>query len=291
MPVLNLTLLSQYRSQTFLTAPGIQLTSVDQAVEFVDQRGFVFFWPIKGVELPSLWAAVAGERPVPDEHDDPGHITWDWKDSLLGKKRWYYGRVIKHRNAMISLQLLPYFYALTANYGEPEEDYLIQYEQGQLRPEAKWVYEALLHEGPLDTLALRKAAHLSSPGSDSRFNRALDDLQSEFRILPIGIAPVGAWRYAFIYECTHRHYPDLFEHVTSLNVTEAAARLEIATNYFHSVGAARLVDVSRLFKWSAPHTQTALFALVEKGVLFTTSHPQNRDEWFAVSDLMVPARS
>src|SRR5450759_1570616 len=121
MPVLNLTLLSQYRSQTFLTAPGLQLTSVDQAVEFVDQRGFVFFWPIKGVELPSLWAAVAGERPVPDEHNDPGHITWDWKDSLLGKKRWYYGRVIKHRNAMISLQLLPFFYALSSIIESPKK--------------------------------------------------------------------------------------------------------------------------------------------------------------------------
>jgi len=102
---------------------------------------------------------------------------------------------------------------------------------------------------------------------------------------------VGAWHYAFIYECTHRHYPDLFEHVTSLNVTEAVARLEIATNYFRSVGAARLVDVSRLFKWSAPHTQTALFALVENGMLFTTSHPQNKDEWFAVSDVVEPVRS
>jgi hypothetical protein len=183
---------------------------------------------------------------------------------------------------MASFQLLPYFYALTPNYGEPNEDYLIQYEQGQLRPEAKWVFEALLNEGPLDTLALRKAAHLSNPGSDSRFNRALDDLQTDFRILPIGIAPVGAWRYAFIYECTHRHYPDLFERVTNLNLTEAAARQEIAAHYFRSVGAARLIDVSRLFNWRTPDTQKALSALCDRGLLIATSHPQEKSDWLAI---------
>jgi len=26
---------------------------------------FVYFWPIKGVELTSLWAAAAGDRPWP----------------------------------------------------------------------------------------------------------------------------------------------------------------------------------------------------------------------------------
>ena len=55
--------------------------------------------------MPSLWVAVAGDRPVPDEHDDPGHVTWGWKDGLLGKRRWYYGRVLRKRNTFISLDI------------------------------------------------------------------------------------------------------------------------------------------------------------------------------------------
>ncbi len=133
-------------------------TTVDEAVEFVNRRGFIFFWPVKNVELPSLWAAVAGDRPVADEHDDPGHITWDWKDRMLGKKRWYYARILRRRNTFISMAALPYFYALSPNYGEPETDYLDQYEAGLMTAEARAVFEALLHEGPLDTLALRRAA-------------------------------------------------------------------------------------------------------------------------------------
>ena len=50
---------------------------------------------------------------------------------------------------------------------------------------------------------------MTSKASDSPFNRALEVLQADFKILPVGIAEAGAWKYAFIYECVHRHYPDL----------------------------------------------------------------------------------
>ena len=158
--------LQAYRAQTFRTAPGLRLQSADEAVAFVNQRGFVYFWPIKDVLLPSLWTATAGDRPVADAHDAPGHVTWGWKDSLLGTRRWYYAKVLRKRATMISLELAPYFYALSENYGSPEEDYLTIYEQGRLTLEAKLVYEALLDHGPLDTIALRKAARLSSRESD-----------------------------------------------------------------------------------------------------------------------------
>ncbi len=285
--MLSLDLLRSYRAQTFRMAPGLRLATVEEAANFVNERGFVLFWPNKGIELPSLWAAVAGDRPVGDNHDDPGHITWGWKDDSLGLKRWYYGRVIKHRNAMLSLDVLPYFYALSPNYGEPEEDYQFQYEQGQLRPEAKWVFEALLHEGPMDTISLRKAAHLTNPGSDGRFNRALDDLQMEFKIMPIGIAPVGAWRYAFIYECTHRHHPDLFSQVTTLEISESAARQKIAHLFFRSVGAARLTDVAHLFNWRPPEAQKALDFLIQTHSITPNAHPQYpKEEWFCVPEVV-----
>lgn len=287
MSSLSLDDLKAHRAQTFRTAPGMRLKSVEEAVEFVNQRGFVFFWPIKGVEFPSLWAGVAGDRPVPDEHDDPGHITWDWKDSSLGLKRWYYGRVIKHRNAMISLDMLPYFYALSPNYGEPEDDYLIEYDQGLLRPESKWVFEALLHEGPMDTISLRKASRLSSRESDGRFNRALDDLQMNFRIIPIGIAPVGAWRYAFIYQCTHRHFPDVFERVLQLNLSEPQARQKIAATYLQSVGAARTTDLQKIFGWTPTQAAQSTQAAIQTGEILESVHIENLPgEWIVLKDLV-----
>ena len=133
MPVLPLDRLHAYRATTYQSGPERTIRQPEQAVEFVRRRGFVFFWPIQGVELPSLWVAVAGDRPVADAHDDPGHVTWGWKDSLLGKRVWYYAKVLRKRATLIDLNIAPYFYALSENYGSPEEDYLIQYQEGRMK--------------------------------------------------------------------------------------------------------------------------------------------------------------
>ena len=114
--------LRAYRAQTFRTAPGRRLTRKEQAIEFVNERGFCFFWPIKDILLPSLWAAVAGNRAVGDAHDDPGHVTWGWKDSALSERAWYYAKVLRHKSTMVALDVVPCFYALSENFGSPAED-------------------------------------------------------------------------------------------------------------------------------------------------------------------------
>ncbi len=258
-------LLAAYRSRTFRTAPGLRLASLAEAVQFVNERGFVFFWPIKGWVFPSLWTAAAGDRPVADAHDDPGHVTWGWKDSQLGTKVWYYGRVLKGKNAMISLDCLPYFYALSPNYGEPETDYLLEYEEGRLPLETRQVFEALLREGPLDTLSLRKKAHLNSAGSESAFNRALEQLQRAFRILPVGISEAGGWRYSFIYDLTHRHFPDLI--AAAGQITENQAREELAGLFFRSLGAAPINALIRILRWDSALAERAVNQLTRQGIL------------------------
>ncbi|UCD42647.1 MAG: hypothetical protein JSV69_03290, partial [Chloroflexota bacterium] len=233
-----------YRQVSYRTSPGKRIKSKDQAIQFVNKRGFIYFWPIKDALLPSLWVAVAGDRPVANAHDDPGHVTWGWKDSLLGTKRWYYAKVLRKKATIISLSVAPYFYALSENYGSPDEDYQIQYMQGEMTQEAKAVYEALLFEGALDTINLRKAANLSSRESDSRFNRALVDLQADFKVLPIGTSQSGGWRYSFVYELVHRHHPELVEKARLIQ--EDDARSELTHLYFKSVGAATRRDVIKI---------------------------------------------
>lgn len=276
MPFLSSATLNAYRQETFRTLPANRIRTLEEAVNFVNQRGFIFFWPIQGVILPSLWTAVAGDRPVADQHDDPGHITWGWKDQLLGKKVWYYARILCRRNTIISLRLLPCFYALSPNYGDPEQDYLDQYQNGTLTLESKLVYEALLREGPLDTISLRKAARLSSPESTSRFNRALDTLQMELKILPVGVAQAGAWRYAFIYDLVHRHFPELIEQ--SRPISENQGRYEILVNYFESIGAASFSEIQRIFRWGKSELQQALQQLVRDNHLLPEVELHNQKE-------------
>jgi len=282
MPTLDLKKLKSYRARTFRLPPSPRVSSPKAALEFVNARGFVYFWPIKGIDLPNLWTAVAGDRVVADKHDDPGHITWGWKDNALGKKTWYYAKILRKKATMISLDVAPYFYALSENYGSPEEDYLLAYEEGRLTQAAKQLYEALLKEGALNTIDLRRVAKLTN-AKESEFNKALEVLQGDFKILPVGVSDAGAWKYSFIYEIVTRHYPELAEKARFIN--EAEARRKLVELYFESVGAAQERDVNKLFGWQKELLNRTISGLVEKGQLTEADYPKEKGKWFALRDL------
>ena len=272
-----------YRAKSY--QPERRLTTVDQAIKFVKERGFVFFWPIKGIEFPSLWTAVAGDRPVANEHDDPGHITWGWKDQMLGKRMWYYAKMLRKKATLISLEVAPYFYALTENYGDPEQDYLIQYEAGRLKQENKLVYEALLRNGPMDTVALRRRVGLASKESKYRFERALVELQADMKILPTGVAEAGAWNYAFIYDIVPRHFPDLPDQAR--RIKESEARLNLTELYFRSVGAASAKELGKVFGWRKSQLKAVLQKAEKAGWVRTGIRNENANqELIALSELL-----
>ncbi len=279
MPMLDLKKLNSHRARTYRLTPVSRVRTPRAAQSYINERGFIYFWPIKGIELPSLWTAVAGNRVVADNHDDPGHITWGWKDNALGKKIWYYAKILRKKATMISLDVAPYFYALSENYGSPEEDYLLAYEEGRLSQAAKQVYEALLKEGPLHTIDLRSASKLMN-AKESEFNKALEVLQADFKILPIGVAQAGAWKYAFIYEIVPRHYPGLPEHARQIG--EGEARSKLMELYFNSVGAAKEGDAAKLFGWRRELITRTINGLVEKRKLIATEHPKEKGEWYSL---------
>jgi len=184
---------------------------------------------------------------------------------------------------MISLDIAPYFYALSENYGSPEEDYLLTYEEGRMTQASKQVYETLLNEGSLNTLDLRKAAKLSN-AKDSEFNKALEYLQSDFKILPVGVSEAGAWKYSFIYEIVPRHFPNLPEQARKIG--EGEARSKLLELYFESVGAAQERDAVKLFGWKKELVTRAITGLVKKRTLFEAEHPKQKGTWLALSKLV-----
>jgi hypothetical protein len=283
MPTIDLERLQAHRARTFCLLPSNRVSSPSGALAFVNARGFAYFWPISGMDLPSLWTAVAGDRPVADEHDDPGHVTWRWKDNSLDKKIWYYAKILRRKATFISLEAAPDFYALSDNYGSPEEDHIIAYEEGRLTLAAKQVYDALLDKGSLNTLDLRKEARLQN-AKESAFNRALEDLQKDFKILPVGIAEAGAWRYSYRYELTARHFPDLPERARTIG--EAEARAKLALLYLRSVGAAQARDLVRLFGWPPELVKRTVEKLLQSGNLFEAEHPQKAGGWLALPELV-----
>jgi hypothetical protein len=257
--------LHEYRQTTFRSRSDLKLRSREEALAFVNERGFIYFWPIKGIVLPNLWMAVAGERPVADAHDDPGHVTWGWKDGMLDKRQWHYGKILRGKATMISLDAAPFFYALSENYGDPDSDFLQLYQDGLLSREAKLIYETLLREGPLDTVTMRRKVHMTGKASNSPFERALVVLQRDFKILPVGIAQAGGWRYSFIYDLVHRYYPELPGEARTISRREA--RRYLVGRYLTSVGVATVGDTRKLFQWPKRDVEQALAGLVEEGAL------------------------
>jgi uncharacterized protein YcaQ len=124
-----------------------------------------------------------------------------------------------------------------------------------------------------------------SNAKDSEFNKALELLQSDFKILPIGVAKAGAWNYSFIYEITARYYPDLPEQAR--HIGEAEARVKLLELYFQSVGAAEMRDLNKMFRWGSDLTERTVRRLVEAGGIMEGVVRNNmKGEWLALKSLV-----
>jgi hypothetical protein len=261
------------REERYCRTQERRIQTVEEARAFVERVGFCFLWPIKGIEMPSLFHAIAGRvRDVPNKHNDPDlSKCWGWKDRALGRRWWYYGKLLRRKATLVSLDLLPAFYACSDNYGGLD-DYVEEYRAGTMTAEAKRIYEALLEYGPLDTVRLRRESHMAAEGAKSRFERALVELQVGLKVLPIGVAEAGAWRYAFVYELVQRHLPEL--PLQAREIQRSQARRMLVTRYLENVIAAERSMLERVFhvlRWTKRELDATLAALVSEDVIAVSS--------------------
>jgi hypothetical protein len=237
------------RDRRYHRTSELRVTTEAQARAFVDEVGFCFLLGAKSVEIPTLWAAVCGaHREVPRHHNDPDlGRTWRWKDTLPSRGEIYYGKLLRGKPTLVSLELLPHFYALSPNYGDLD-DYLVQYEEGLLSVEAKNVYQALLDGGAMATSRLRQVAGLSGGGSNARrFENALTELQAELKIVKVGISDANRWGYAYVYDLLLRHFPDVSDKARAVSTDQAMETLLV--RYLENVIVVPEAAAKRLFRW------------------------------------------
>lgn len=262
--------LAEARDYIYHRTPQRRIQTLSAARSFVEETGFCHFWPNQGVEIPNLFHAIAGRiRTAPNEHDDPDiSRCWGWKDEGLDKRWWHYGKLIRRRATLVSTQLLPAFYACSSNYGDMHHDYLDDYRDGRLSVESKNIYEALLENGPLHTIELRRQARMASDSAKYRFDKALTELQSGLKVLPVGVAHVGAWNYAFVYDIVARYYPDISEQARSISRHQAGRTL--VSRYLQNVVAATRPEVKRtldVLEWTPTEFDQVVGSLLREDVL------------------------
>ena len=159
------------------------------------------------------------------------------------------------------------WYHVPENFGELT-DYLAEYEDGKMTAEAKAIYEAILENGPLDTVRLRREARMSAESAKSRFDRALVELQVGLKVMPIGVAEAGAWNYAFVYEILQRHFPDLPNQARPIGRGEA--RRVLVQRYIDNVVAVDRKMIAKVFhvlKWTPKELDRTIAALLEEAVI------------------------
>ncbi len=274
--------IKRQREFNYRRTPERRLHTIKEAQIFVQEMGFCHFWPIKGIETPNLFHAIAGRvRPVPMEHADPDiSKCWGWKDDALGKRWWYYGKLLRRRATLVSLDLLPAFYALSENFGSLD-DYLQEYRDGKMTAEAKQIYEALLEHGPLDKVRLRREARLTSDSAKSRVGRALVELQVGLKVLPVGVAEAGAWNYAFVYELFQRWFPEIPEQAREIGRGEA--RRVLVQRYLDNVVAADHKMIAKVFhvlKWTPKELDRTLGTLLDEEVIREVEVEKGARCWF-----------
>jgi hypothetical protein len=203
---------------------------------------------------------------LPSHHDsrELGQ-AWRWKDSLPVAGKVLYGKFLRKRPVFISLELAPFLYALSPNYGDPAGDYLQDYQDGRLSVEAKQVYETLLEQGAMPTSRLRREAALSGKANANRFDRALTELQMDFRITKVAISDANSWGYCYVYDLLPRHFEAVVE--ASRRIDGQEARATIMLRYLQTVVAATPRQVRLLFGWEPGDVERLSERLAGEGQL------------------------
>ncbi len=255
------------RADRYRQQPHLRVHTEAQALDFLNDVGLCLLFSSREIELPSLWGALCGQdRPLPDSHDDEAvGLAWAWKDSLPIAGKVLYGKFLRRKPVFISLDLAPFFYALSPNYGNPAEEYLQDYLDGRLSVEAKQVYEVLLEEGALPTSRLRREAGLGGQANAPRFDRALAELQMDFRITKVAISDANRWGYCYVYDLFHRHFPGIV--AAAQGITGRQARETILLRYLRTVVAATPRQVGQLFGWEPGDLERLVGRLVGEGRL------------------------
>ena len=269
---MNETKLEKRRDRIYRRTKTQRVKTMNDAAQFIDNVGFcLLFASAQNLELPSLFEAVKGRRDVHiEDWDADSERVWVWKNDLPATRRAYYGKALGGgKPVFVALKYLPAVYALAA-----PENLARAYARGEINRDAKRLYDALAARGPTPTMALRAAAGFENGDARARFQRALDELQRQLLVAPIGaVIERGAWA-SQIFELTARWFPREIARAQKLNLDDA--RRALAQRYLATVVACAPPMLGRVFGWSRASARATMDTLIARGVV------EKKSNWLIV---------
>jgi hypothetical protein len=271
------------RDIRFRRTPELQIINERQALKFVNDVGFCFVFKSNKSELPCLWHAACGKRapvmPHHTHHDPYIGFVWNTKDTLPAKKAVYYGKALKKRPTMISLEYFPFFYALSGNNGKLNK-YTDQYMRGELSTSARHIMDALLENSPQITRELKIASGHSAPSKRYIFDQAMAELQMKMHVVKIAELYDP---FSFVWELAPKRFPE--EIKLAKKISQDNAREKILIKYFENLIASNATRIDLLFGWGKDIIKRHLAVLVDKKIISPDVKIEGeRGEWFILTE-------
>lgn len=202
---------------------------------------------------PSLYIAVCGRRdaymPRNVQKDPESRLAWYIKDDVMRRGRVYYAKLKRGRLTFIARRLIPYFHALWGVHVGRESEVLSD--------DARLVLRVLRREWEMGTRDLRLASCINER---SRFNKAIDDLQKTFKVIPSDV--IYKPTFSYIWALAETRFQDELER----KVSREEALKEIARAYLSGAGMTLRGELARVTGLSRTDAGSGGWSLVDDGV-------------------------
>lgn len=244
--------IESFRDRTWHREPEGRIEDAYSAERFIDAVGFCSALTDSRRPGPSLYIAVCGRRdahtPRNVQKDPESSLAWTIKDEVLRRGRSYYGKLRGSRCIFVTRRLVPHFNAL---FGIPRKQ-----EPSLLSLPAQDIIKVLRKEWEMSTRDLRSA---SGVNDRVRFNKAIDELQRVFKVIPS--EAVYEPKFTYIWALTESRFQDEIK----ISVSAEEALKEIARAYLTGAGMTQRGELARVTGLANPIAGLGNWALVDEG--------------------------
>lgn len=246
-------LIEVYRDRVWCRESENRIEDALSAERFIERIGFCGALTDCRRPGPSLYIGVCGRRdaymPRKVQKDPESRLAWFIKDEVMRRGRVFYAKLKRGRLTFIARRLLPHFHALWGVKRGREVEFLSD--------DARSVLRVLRREWEMGTKDLRLASRIDDRG---RFNRAIDDLQKSFKVIPSDV--VYKPTFSYIWALAESRFHDELEH----RVSREEAFKEIARAYLSGAGMTPRGELARVTGMSRTEAGSGNWALVDEGV-------------------------
>jgi hypothetical protein len=253
----------RWRDRVHRRTPQLAIQTKREALAFIESTGFCLAFGSDGSHIPSLWQAVCGVRTgelSARNHADLRHLSaWHVRGLIPAGGKVFYGRLLRHRPTIVSLEFLPYFIAAVRRTAM-RNAHTTDYRNGRLSSGEKVIVDALTRESPQNLRSLKESFSRSRRAAGAALDRVLGSLEAKLYITRIKREDDSG---NFEWGTIGRLFPAQVR--LSRTIPVAHARARILERFFQNQLVATVEDVRRVFGWPRQAAFEALGRLMEEG--------------------------